>query len=135
MSKLIALDTNILVYLHEPSDTIKRERAIELMAEVPMISSQVVSEYINVLRRLLKVSKADLLREVASWLKVCEIVPVELSTLYVAQELIERYDFQTFDAIIVASALESNCTVLYSEDMQHNLLVEKKLRILNPFKK
>ncbi len=48
--------------------------------------------------------------------------------------LIERYDFQFFDAIIVAGALQSNCTVLYSEDMHHELLVEKQLRILNPFR-
>ncbi|MGB3590011.1 MAG: hypothetical protein WBA23_25925 [Tunicatimonas sp.] len=40
-----------------------------------------------------------------------------------------------FDSIIVAEALEADCTALYSEDMQHNLLVEKQLRILDPFKK
>ena len=49
-------------------------------------------------------------------------------------DLVKRYDFQMFDALIVASALEANCTVLYSEDMHHDLLVEKQLRILNPFR-
>jgi predicted nucleic acid-binding protein len=62
-----------------------------------------------------------------------EITPVQVSTLKHAQKLIDRYDFQIFDAIIVASALEAGCEVLYSEDFQHNLLVENQLRILNPF--
>jgi predicted nucleic acid-binding protein len=44
-----------------------------------------------------------------------------------------RYDFQVFDAIIVASALESGCQTLYSEDMQHEMKVSKQLSIINPF--
>lgn len=29
--------------------------------------------------------------------------------------------------------LEAGCTTLYSEDMQNGLLIEKSLRIVNPF--
>jgi len=47
--------------------------------------------------------------------------------------LMLRYDFQIFDAIIVASALESGCQVLYSEDMQHNMKINGQLTIVNPF--
>ena len=32
-----------------------------------------------------------------------------------------------------ATALENNCTIIYSEDMQHNQLFENKLKIINPF--
>jgi predicted nucleic acid-binding protein len=35
--------------------------------------------------------------------------------------------------MIVASALVAGCTTLWSEDMQNGLLVENKLRIVNPF--
>jgi len=45
------------------------------------------------------------------------------------------YKFQFYDCLIIATALENNCTILYSEDMQHNQLIEDKLTILNPFKK
>jgi predicted nucleic acid-binding protein len=54
-------------------------------------------------------------------------------TLEKALFLINRYDFQLFDSLIVASSLQAGCTILYSEDMQHNLLVENQLRIINPF--
>jgi len=31
-------------------------------------------------------------------------------------------------------SIEAGCEILYSEDMQHNLLIEQKLRIVNPFR-
>jgi len=36
--------------------------------------------------------------------------------------------------MIVAAALETSCNTLWSEDMQDGLLVEGRLRIVNPFK-
>jgi len=48
-------------------------------------------------------------------------------------ELVKKYDFQIFDAFIVTLALEADCDILYSEDMQHKLVVEQKLTIINPF--
>ncbi len=33
----------------------------------------------------------------------------------------------------IASALKNNCSFLYSEDMQHNQIIENSLRIINPF--
>ena len=134
MTEQIASDTNVLIYLHEPTDTDKRKKALELMASVPVISSQTVSEYLNVLRRILKTPKQVLFAEAISWLKIGEISPVSFSTLATAQALMKKYDFQLFDSIIVAGALQSNCTILYSEDMHHDLLVENKLRIVNPFR-
>jgi predicted nucleic acid-binding protein len=59
---------------------------------------------------------------------------MKLTTLEAAQALMKKYDFQFFDSIIVAGALEANCTILYSEDMHHDLLVEQQLRILNLFR-
>jgi predicted nucleic acid-binding protein len=133
-----ALDTNVLVYLHEVENNSKKTAAIDLMASSPVISNQVLSEYLNVLRRLIKLPKEQVLNNALSWLSFGEIIPVDLETLKLAHELIKQYDFhrgagQFFDSIIVAAALEARCSVLYSEDMQHELLVNGQLRILNPF--
>jgi predicted nucleic acid-binding protein len=35
----------------------------------------------------------------------------------------------------VASALENNCSILYTEDMQDGQVVEESLKIVNPFSK
>jgi predicted nucleic acid-binding protein len=34
---------------------------------------------------------------------------------------------------MLASALAAHCSILYSEDMHHEQLIEKKLQIINPF--
>lgn len=61
------------------------------------------------------------------------IYPIQRSTLTTSLFLMGKYDFQLFDSLIVASALEKGCETLYSEDMQHDLLVEEQLKIVNPF--
>jgi predicted nucleic acid-binding protein len=37
-----------------------------------------------------------------------------------------------YDAMIVAAALLGGCRTLYSEDMQHGLLIDHQLHICNP---
>jgi predicted nucleic acid-binding protein len=48
-------------------------------------------------------------------------------------EIREKHKYSIWDSLIIASALENGCKILYSEDMHHNHLIEKKLRIINPF--
>jgi predicted nucleic acid-binding protein len=48
-------------------------------------------------------------------------------------KLAERYGLSTFDAMIAASALQAGCDRLWSEDMQHGLVIDTNLRIVNPF--
>jgi predicted nucleic acid-binding protein len=129
----IALDTNVLIYLHDNSSQAKREIAKDLLSDNPFIPSQVVSEYLNTTRRLLPISKDELLEQASNLLSGCTIIPVLPGTLLFASTLVKKYKFQLFDAIIVAASIEGNCAILYSEDMQHGLIVEKKLTIINPF--
>ena len=128
-----ALDSNIILYIHDNDDREKQETAKSLLAQRPLVSVQVISEYLNVMKRSFPVSKTELMDFCSEWMIGCTIHPISITTLQTAKRLIKRYDFQIFDSIIVASALEAGCKVLYSEDMQHNLLVEKQLTIINPF--
>ena len=133
MTTKIALDTNILVYLYDDSDERKRNISESLILDRPIIGSQVISEFLNVTKRLLKLPKNELMDKANKLFRVCEIVSMNQMTITKAKDLIVKYDFQLFDSLIVASALQSDCTVLYSEDLHHNLLVENQLRIINPF--
>jgi len=132
MSERFALDTNILIYL-EGNDVSKRKIAETLLSFDPVIPTQVISEFINVIRRLRKTSKHQLMAEASALFRHCSIAQLEKSTLDLAKTLIDGYDFQIFDSIIVASALEADCETLYSEDMHHNLIVHQQLKIINPF--
>lgn len=46
--------------------------------------------------------------------------------------LYEKYRYSFFDSLILASALESGCDKVYSEDMKHGQNIES-LQIVNPF--
>ncbi len=125
----IALDTNILIYLHDANDSSKRQIAGELVAEsIPVISSQVISEYLNVCNRRLKMTKEASLESLMGWLPFCELYNVRSDIFTMALRLVKKYKFQIFDSIVVACALNADCSILYSEDMQHNLLVDKKIK-------
>jgi len=128
-----ALDTNILLYRHNVPHDAKASIVDDLLDKTPVISSQVISEYLNVMQRKFKVEKKKLIRACAIWLLDCRVQPVTRSTIELAAFLINRYDFQLFDGIIVANALEAECDILYSADMQDGLIVENSLKIVNPF--
>ena len=133
MNKIIALDTNVLVYCHSNDERDKQEVATSLFAFYPVISTQVLSEYLNVVKRTLKLPKDEVMDICLQNIELCILQPVGLTTLRSARNLIDKYDFQLFDSIIVAAALEANCHILYSEDLQHGFIVEKRLEIINPF--
>ena len=60
--------------------------------------------------------------------------PVTIETHETGLVLAERYNFSTYDAMIVASALHAGCDTLWSADMQHGMVLDKALRIANPFR-
>jgi predicted nucleic acid-binding protein len=47
--------------------------------------------------------------------------------------LAEKYQLPVYDAMIVSAALIAGCTTLWSEDMHNGLLIEDRLRVVNPF--
>ncbi len=116
MSKIF-LDTNILLYSVEDHFNSKHLIASNLMNENAVICSQVVSEFANVCRKRFKIDKFEVFRMVLEIGEYVEIVPVTFDVVLKAQFLSKKYDFQFFDAIIVASALLSGCTHFYSEDL------------------
>lgn len=127
------IDTNIALYLIDLNETDKRLIAMDLMRDVPFISSQVVFECINVCLRKHKMDRESA-RMFVKWLTYASLIqPENTSVANTALFIMDRYLLQPFDAKIVASALEAGCSILYSEDMQNGLVIENRLRIVNPF--
>jgi predicted nucleic acid-binding protein len=61
------------------------------------------------------------------------IVPITIETHEAALKIAQKYKYEIYDALIVASALEAGCVILYSEDLQHRQIVDGQLTIQNPF--
>ncbi len=99
----------------------------------PVLSSQSFTEVINVCRRKWKYDKSKQIDVGEFLLANSQLIPTNEDVVRVAHRLIVSYDFQYFDSLIVAGALQADCSTLYSEDMHHQLLVEKRLQIINPF--
>ena len=59
--------------------------------------------------------------------------PLTLATHDTGLALAERYGLSIYDAMIAAAARLAACDILWSEDMQHGMLLDGELRIINPF--
>jgi predicted nucleic acid-binding protein len=127
------LDTNLLIYAVLGEDT-RSARAEELLAAGGTISVQVLNEFVSVARRKLQRPWIDV-KAALQWICILCPDPVSL-TIGIhkdALKIAERYGFQIYDALIVASALEADCDVLYSEDLPNGQVLEGRLTIRNPF--
>ncbi len=132
MKDKIFADSNIVVYVFDKKTT-KQTISREIIKAQPVISSQVIIESLNVCIRKLKFSKEKAYKNSLLLFKFCEYHSLETSTFIKAYSISEKYGYTHLDSLIIASSLEAECSVLYTEDMQHNQLIEKKLRIINPF--
>lgn len=134
---LCFVDSNVWLYaLLELQDVRKKEVAKSLIMKNPLvISTQVINE---VSRNLLK-SGGFLESEIQEFVEAAyhryRVVEFTKEMLLQASDLRKKHLFSFWDSLIVASALMANAQILYSEDMHHNLLVEGKLRVMNPFEK
>jgi len=125
-------DTNVPLYLLG-ADTAKASRAEDLLAEGGAISVQVLNEFVAVARRKFATPWREIEDAVAALKHVCRVEPLTLTTHERAFAMAKRYGFPIYDAAIAASALESGCRILYTEDFQHGQKLEG-LTILNPFR-
>jgi predicted nucleic acid-binding protein len=134
MNAKVFLDTNILVYAYSNTEPDKQVIARKLIAECnSYVSTQVLQELTNTLTRKFHNSWKEAQNAV---LESCEnnLLHInERDTIVNACGIADKYKFSFYDSLIIAAALECNCTALYSEDLHHNQLIENKLKIVNPF--
>lgn len=133
------LDTNIFIYSFDPRNQSKQKRAIDLIAEAltagsGIISTQVMQEFLNVATQKFEVpltfhDSVAYLQKVLN--PLCQVFP----DLYLYETCLQiqsetRYSF--YDSLILASAIQAGCQILYTEDMQDGQNVHGTL-ITNPF--
>ncbi len=125
-------DTSVLLCLLS-KDATKADRAEELLAGRGTISVRVLNEFAAVAVRKLNMSLPEVRQILGTVRAVCRVEPVTVETHDRALAVVERYAFSLDDSLLIASALISGCKRLYCEDLQHGQLIERQLRIVNPF--
>jgi predicted nucleic acid-binding protein len=134
MSDKAFFDTNVFVYAIIQDDP-RSDHAEELVAQGGTVSVQVLSEFAAVARRKTKMPWVEIRRALDGIKILCpDPLPLTLDTHQEALAIAERYGYKIYDALIVASALEARCTILYSEDMQDGQVIDHRLSIRNPFR-
>ena len=133
MSAEAFFDSNVLIYAMVSGDS-RRERAQQLVAQGGVISVQVLNEFVAVARRKMRMPWRDVLEALdAVRMLFPSPVAITIETHQEALAVAERYGYGIYDALMVASALEARCTILYSEDMQDGQVIDGRLTIRNPF--
>ncbi|MFO0581069.1 MAG: PIN domain-containing protein [Anaeromyxobacter sp.] len=137
MSVRSFFDTNVLVYLDDPSAPKKQRRALDLYAEhrragTGVISIQVLQEYFATVTRKYAVDAASARRKVELFAEFDVVVP-DVSDVLGAIDLHRLRGLSFWDAMVVSAAKQAGCAVLLTEDLQDGRELEG-LRVVNPFR-
>ena len=126
-------DTNVLIYLAS-DDAAKADRAEAIIGSGGAISVQILNELANVARRKMRMSWRDTHAFLSLLRGLLTVHSFAVETHETGLALAERYNLSIYDAMIAASALDADCDTLCSEAMQHGMVLDGRLRIVNPFR-
>jgi len=130
------VDTNILVYAADQSSPVRKQTAIarEVLRQRDLwISVQVISEFTVNARNPNKLNLSK--NQQRDWLDrllLFSISAITVDTYLQSLVVHERYQLSHWDSLIVASALETGCAVIYSEDLNHGRDYNGT-KVVNPF--
>jgi predicted nucleic acid-binding protein len=139
MSGRFFLDTNIFVYSFDMNSAKKAAQSAKLIRRAietrgGIVSYQVVQEFFNVaLRRFAKpMSSGETEQYLATTFRPLLSVHSSLALYGEALRIAAKFQLAWYDSLIVASAIEGQCDVLYSEDFQDGQQIGS-VTISNPF--
>ncbi len=109
--------------------------ATALKTQKGIISFQVVQEFLNVATRkfetpLTETEAEKYINQVLT--PLCEVF-ANMELYIKAVKIMERWQYSFYDSLIIAAALQAECKILYTEDLQLMQLIESTLTIKNPF--
>ncbi len=134
MTDRVFLDTNLLIYYYSEDEGEKglMVRNLILSKEV-VISTQIINEFSYIMLRKFK-KKTDLIRAIIEeWRNIFEIEDLTPGLSIEALSLHKKYKFSFWDSLVIAAAIKSNCTTLFTEDLQHEQVINNQLKVCNPF--
>ena len=125
-------DTNVLVYAFAAGDP-RQSVALQLMLNGGAIGVQTLNEFASVTAGKLKQPWAEVVERLGIIERLCDpVVPVTLRVHRQALEISETSGYHLYDSLLLAAALEADCDVFYSEDLQDGQSMGP-LTIRNPF--
>ena len=136
--QLTFVDTNVLAYAHDASETARQPVAQSLLRELwesglGVVSTQVLAEfYVVATRRFTPPVERRQARSVIDAYAAWPVVQVDATLIVAASGLEERRQLSFWDALIIEAARRGGATRLVTEDLKAGLRVDG-LVIQNPF--
>jgi len=141
MNDKFFLDTNVLVYSFDPVHTDKCDKARQMIEEglesgLGRISFQVIQEFLSLTTRRFPspMSAEAAVKYLHGVLTPLCYVHSNAEIYAEALDIHQRWQYSFYDSLIIAAALRADCSILYSEDLQHEQII-RGLTIRNPFRK
>ena len=97
-----------------------------------ILSVQILNEFYAVMERY-KYPHNGIKSCLNEIIEQVQVMPLELETVRRCIIIREKYGYSWWDSLVLTSALENDCAILYSEDMQSGQMIEDRLKIMNPF--
>lgn len=138
MRDRVFLDTNVFLYVYDEDAPEKRTAAREVIGRHGLenelcISTQVIQEfYFNLSRKFARRLPEQAILRATEDLRDLTTIQVDVEMIFEAIALSKKIRISFWDALIVQAALQANCTLLVTEDLQHGRRLGG-LTIVNPF--
>jgi predicted nucleic acid-binding protein len=135
----ILIDTNVLVYVHQTEDQVKRTRAIDVIETVVenkqgRLSTQVLGEFVRVTtagkRPVLTIEEAR--TQLDALIRMFIIFDMTQFVVLEAARGVQQYQLSYYDAQIWATAKLHQVPTIFTEDFTHGRVIEG-VRFVNPF--
>ncbi|MGD9974522.1 MAG: PIN domain-containing protein [Desulfatirhabdiaceae bacterium] len=132
----VFVDSNIFIYAkvksQDPTKHLCAKNFLRTLDEQVFISVQVLNEFYNTLVRI-GIDDHTIQNSLKDIMQSTQTQSISKSTVQRCWKLRIKNKYSYYDSLILASAIESECKTLYTEDMQHEQVIDGKLKILNPF--
>ncbi len=131
----VMIDTNLWVYLYAKNPDNKYRKVRELIDnhfDSIIISTQILGELYNVLTKKKLIDQEAAKQIILENSLNFQVVEIDLIKVVTALDINSKYGYSYWDSLVIATALNYDCSIIYSEDMQHNQFIENKTRIVNP---
>lgn len=131
-----AVDTNVLIYVHDGRDRAKQTLANDLIdhLENGLLLWQVACEYMAAARKLAPqgYTRDDAKRDISDARRIRKTALPDWAVLDRSAQIMITYSLSNWDALLIAACLEAGVQTLYSEDFREHDAIDG-LTIVNPF--
>jgi predicted nucleic acid-binding protein len=129
-------DANILIYVEDANDPRKQAIAANLVEaharqRAGVVSVPILGEYFSVVVRKLHLDPG-IARKQVEFYALFSLVEPSIADVLAATDIHRLHGFQYYDSLHLRCAQRAGCSVLYSEDLHHGLVMDG-VRIVNPF--